>query len=367
VLNISAQGCSRFLRGSDPSWNACEAILVVTSCNEILLRRFFTASAAWIRNFRMLRVVRVLRMLRVFRFAVGFRHLRLITLAVMQSAIPLFWAFTFLVFLLFLFAIIFLQGVTQYIETASPDDPIASDLLRHFGSMPMALLTLFMSISGGISWWEVASPLLEVSIFYTSTFALYIMVMIFAISNIITGIFVNDALEVASWDKAIVQQLEKERTGQALRELKELFALADEDDDSILSVRELKKFLRRDDVRAILVTLGLNISDARGFFRLLDVDDSGNVEIDKFVVGCLRLRGSAERIDFEILGMEQRKHMSRLQESVNRMVELLARGSRLSQQRGLSITSVQRNSGICKISQHVVHSPCSPSRPQPTV
>lgn len=346
VLNVAARGL-QFFYGQDHTWNTFEAFLVIGSCTEMVARNFLSTNAVWIRNFRMLRVFRVLRMMRVFKFAMGFRHLRLITLAVMQSTVPLFWAFTFLVFLLYLFSIIFLQGVTQYIETAVAGDIVVTDLQKYFGSMSMALLTLFMSISGGVSWWDVASPLKEVSAFYLLMFVLFILVMIFAISNIITGIFVNDAVDMANWDKAIVQQLEKERTGEALKELKQLFNLADEDMDDSLSCRDLEKFLKRDEVKAVLVTLGLHISDSRSFFHLLDVDESGNVQIDEFVVGCLRLRGKAERLDFERMMFEHRRLLNKLQADVSRLVtSLVAQSSRDIQAVQHSILSARRSAAF---------------------
>lgn len=43
--------------------------------------------------------------------------------------------------------------------------------------------------------------------------------------------------------------------------------------------------------------LGLDVDDAWSFFKLLDLDDGGDVEIEEFLMGCLRLRGTARAID----------------------------------------------------------------------
>eukprot|EP00913_Durusdinium_trenchii_P020968 g19703.t1 len=43
--------------------------------------------------------------------------------------------------------------------------------------------------------------------------------------------------------------------------------------------------------------LGLDVWDAWSFFKLLDLDQRGDIEIEKFLMGCLRLRGNAKAID----------------------------------------------------------------------
>lgn len=42
---------------------------------------------------------------------------------------------------------------------------------------------------------------------------------------------------------------------------------------------------------------GLDVWDAWSFFKLLDADAGGSVEIEEFLMGCLRLRGQATAID----------------------------------------------------------------------
>ena len=50
-------------------------------------------------------------------------------------------------------------------------------------------------------------------------------------------------------------------------------------------------------VREYFETLGLSVWDAWSFFKLLDADGGGLVEIEEFLMGCLRLRGQATAID----------------------------------------------------------------------
>merc|ERR1711862_993694 len=54
---------------------------------------------------------------------------------------------------------------------------------------------------------------------------------------------------------------------------------------------------------------GLQITEAHGLFRLLDIDNSGQVSIAEFVLGCLRLRGSARNVDVATLLYENKRMM----------------------------------------------------------
>jgi len=53
-------------------------------------------------------------------------------------------------------------------------------------------------------------------------------------------------------------------------------------------------------------TLGLDVWDAWSFFKLLDLDAGGSVEIEEFFKGCLRLRGQARGVDLGKLLHDQR-------------------------------------------------------------
>merc|ERR1712039_323816 len=48
--------------------------------------------------------------------------------------------------------------------------------------------------------------------------------------------------------------------------------------------------------------------EAKWLFRLLDIHDSGWVELEEFLSGCLRLRGEAKAIDVLTLMQEFRRY-----------------------------------------------------------
>jgi len=128
---------------------------------------------------------------------------RLMILAMMRSLIPLVWVVFFLVLIIFIFAVIFVTGVISYLDDAPLDDTTAETLRVFFPSVSMAVMTLFMSVTGGVNWWEMEETFLEVSWIYGVLLVVFICVMIIAALNTVTATFVTDAIELAGMDKEI--------------------------------------------------------------------------------------------------------------------------------------------------------------------
>merc|ERR1719199_1840014 len=62
--------------------------------------------------------------------------------------------------------------------------------------------------------------------------------------------------------------------------------------ESQLDKRNMQEYFRAIDV---------DPSEARGLFRLLDLDGSGAIDAEEFLSGCLRLRGPAKALDLALL------------------------------------------------------------------
>merc|ERR1712136_651420 len=123
--------------------------------------------------------------------------------------------------------------------------------------------------------------------------------MFLGVLNIITGIFVNDAVEMATSDHHIMLQNEEEMRMDQLKTLKQLFSKFDANKDQLLTLDEFEDQLLDPEVRVTLGTHGLEVSEAKMFFQALDVDMSGQVEIDEFAMGCMNLKGKTKLIDIE--------------------------------------------------------------------
>eukprot|EP00441_Pelagodinium_beii_P010177 CAMPEP_0197682786 /NCGR_PEP_ID=MMETSP1338-20131121/96983_1 /TAXON_ID=43686 ORGANISM="Pelagodinium beii, Strain RCC1491" /NCGR_SAMPLE_ID=MMETSP1338 /ASSEMBLY_ACC=CAM_ASM_000754 /LENGTH=227 /DNA_ID=CAMNT_0043264287 /DNA_START=362 /DNA_END=1045 /DNA_ORIENTATION=- len=159
-----------------------------------------------------------------------------------------------------------------------------------WGTLPRSLLTLYMAITGGLSWHVALAPLDEVSSWLIFPFIFYIAFAILAMMNVITGVFVESALLNAKADR------EKEVRDQ----VRTLFQHADEESGE-MGWSQFEKCLEHENMAKVFDALGVDVSEARGLFLLLDADESGSVDFEEFLGGCMKLHGNARAIDLETL------------------------------------------------------------------
>lgn len=176
----------------------------------------------------------------------------------------------------------------------------------------MALLTLWMSVSGGINWWEFETVLLEVAPTLAAVFLLYEALMILALLNIVTGIFVNDSMEVAQNDRELKTVNALGRDVEFFKSIVAIFKQWDADNSGTITLEEFTSQLGTHEIKALFAALGLEIHDAYRLFEALDVDGDFELEIDEFVMGCTNFRGQAKAIDIETLKSHNKRIMYRV-------------------------------------------------------
>ncbi|CAK0876488.1 unnamed protein product [Prorocentrum cordatum] len=74
-----------------------------------------------------------------------------------------------------------------------------------------------------------------------------------------------------------------------------------------LTVDELHFQLSKPKVQSWFQSLDVDTKQTWKLFKMIDADNSGRVSLEEFVEGCLRLRGSATRVDVESLKWEIRR------------------------------------------------------------
>merc|ERR1711959_331511 len=92
-------------------------------------------------------------------------------------------------------------------------------LAKHFGSLSRAILTLTLSVCGGISWIEIADIVENFGLDYFAVFLFYMFFMIFSILNLITGHIVDGAIQVSDNDRNVRLQKASEERNSFLKEL----------------------------------------------------------------------------------------------------------------------------------------------------
>lgn len=103
--------------------------------------------------------------------------------------------------------------------------------------------------------------------------------------------------------------------------LSTLFGEMDIGGCGILYRDDFRQLLQRPEVQALFSHFKFDIVDGDSFFTLLDVDSSGTVDIEEFVIGCLRMHGKSNAIDMEISIHETRQLAKRLVYDMERLQE----------------------------------------------
>jgi len=254
---------------------------------------------------------------RLVRF---FRELRMMVYSILRSGWCLVWTLVMLYLVIFIAGIYFTQNVTEYRKQQAKDDGIRSQehielmekLEDMFGGISLSHYTLFQAVSGGVSWGEISDRLMRIHWSNGVIMCFFVFFTVFSVMNIITGIFVDTATHAAHADREEVIQGQLEHEDATLWQLRNIFIEADIDNSGTITAVEFEDHLKDHRIKAHLQALGLDINEARGLFTLLDMDRTGDVVIDEFVTGCMRLKGNAKTLDMQMLMYENKRMFGKL-------------------------------------------------------
>eukprot|EP00913_Durusdinium_trenchii_P016184 g15209.t1 len=293
IMRIWAYGVKSFFCDEDWAWSLLDFFIVATSLFELvsfILQVVSNISGSTnmsgissLKAFRIIRLTRLLktvRLMRIFRFVLA---LRMLVTSIFHTLKSLFWALVLLLLIVYVFAVLFVQAVQDYLEESRDllDDLELRACELYFQSLGHTMITLFMSISGGVSWENALLPLMKMSPLWVGCFIFFVAFTYFAVLNVITAVFCESAIEK-----------------NHLQKVRNLFArLGANADSGSITFSMLESQINSPAVHEYFTSLGLDIWDAWTFFRLLDADGGGEVEVEEFLMGCLRLRGPATAID----------------------------------------------------------------------
>lgn len=290
----------RFFCGRCWQWNWFDFALLCCSVLETYRALNDHADFGDGMNLRILRGFRMVRVLRIIRVVRLFPELRLMVCSILLSLSSLAWALVLLIMLMCWFSILLLHGVTHYLRYGN-DTQVVNELQYWYGSDMDTMFTLLLAISGGVDWNELVVPLNAISPFYKVVFSFYVVFVWIGVLNVLTSVFVERAREASSLDRDLVIQAEMRQNAAFIREMREIFENADADGTGSISWSKFKEYMQHEQVQAYFATQELDTSEAHELFRLLAAGDSNTVDIEEFVMGCMRLKGQAKSADVAIL------------------------------------------------------------------
>jgi Ca2+-binding EF-hand superfamily protein len=306
-------------------WNVFDTSLVTLSVVDIIIKTSSSDGSLGSGAFfsKVGRVTRMLRILRIIRTVKFMSQIRILLRMIYGSLVTFFWVLVTLSGFIYVFAIVLTQGATDYLQTTplagrqrceEEEDVIMGacrydHLVALYGSLFDSMYTLFMCITGGLDWGHASLTLRDAGWFLEAVVIGYILFTFFVVLNILTGVFVDGAIQHANSDRMVM--MEKQRAEDEIKEkhLMDLLRHMDENEDNTITFEEFNRSLGDPAVRQYIAALKVDVADAKEFFTMLDVDHSGSVDIVEFVTGMMKLKGQAKSSDMQLVLHENRKLM----------------------------------------------------------
>eukprot|EP00930_Biecheleria_cincta_P046107 TRINITY_DN3179_c0_g3_i1.p1 TRINITY_DN3179_c0_g3~~TRINITY_DN3179_c0_g3_i1.p1 ORF type:complete len:623 (+),score=96.77 TRINITY_DN3179_c0_g3_i1:160-2028(+) len=292
-------------------WNIFDLTIVVGQILEeflLLLQSLasvsdggLTSSLSMLSIVRLLRALRVVRVMRVLQRA---HSLRLIVSCILYSVRPLFWSAVVISAMTYIYAIYITQLVTsklldlENVELSADDKSNADLLTKLYGTLFSSALSLFQGITGGLDWDELVRPIIKlISPMTGLLIVLYIGFALLAVMNVVTGLFVENAIARAQE----VRQL------TLVSHARRVFEDLDLDTSGTITFDELQAHLDSDSVQDYFKAIDIHISEAKMLFEIMDQDGSGTIDFTEFLQGCLRLQGPARAVDLFLSSRESKR------------------------------------------------------------
>lgn len=220
-------------------------------------------------------------------------------MSIMASFASLAWAFVFLLMLIFMFSIFFLNGASDYMKEHNYDDEIRKSFAHWYRSLPQTMYSLLVAISGGTDWIDIMHPVKRISVTYQLVFTFYVLFVTMGVVNVLTGVFMESAADFKDRDDTV--QSEIRRLDNFVEEMLTLYDEFHPEHGGEITWERFQDYLQQEQVEAYLSSHMLETTHAKLLFHLLDHDNDHVITVYEFVIGMLRLKGPAKTYDNRVL------------------------------------------------------------------
>jgi len=244
--------------------------------------------------FRLLSVVRVLRMIklvRMVRMVPLFHILYHLMIGLLGSVRMLLFTYLILGVLLYILAVFSVSWVGR--GESFRNDSIAQE---YFQTVPKAVLTLLQVFT--CDWTSMARVLKAKSWAIVGVCVSVILVLTLVLSNLITAVICNAAIDQAKDDEEILARQKRDALAAEIRDLQDLFSEIDEDQSGKLSKDEYTRATQENPrVKMKLQILGIGPQETEDIWELLPQDGHGQISAHDFAETMHALQGDAKAKD----------------------------------------------------------------------
>lgn len=239
--------------------------------------------------------------------------------AIVNSMQSFIWAIGIGVFWAYIFSVGFMLGVQRHLQVYDKLDDMKEEFLSATGSVkrddelvkaifdtiPHTFENLFFAVTGGVDWGELLYPtVLRMSADYWYFFLFFIVFVKFALTNIISGMFIDRAFKAVVNDRdfGILEEAREDREYSG--RIKGLFYELDVDQSETLTWDEIEQHLGNPHVKAYFAWLGISLHRAKTVFELIDYNGDEEITVNEFLAGCHMLRGQATNTEAKVVQRE---------------------------------------------------------------
>merc|ERR1719469_539520 len=115
--------------------------------------------------------------------------------------------------------------------------------------------------------------------------------------NSVTSIFVDSVREYSEKDNNAVMSDQLSRKHEYMSKVNALFRSIDDDNSGEVTYEEFQGFMGQDEMLAFASSIDIESQDLDQFFCILSSNGERPVDVESFVVGCIKLRGVARAMD----------------------------------------------------------------------
>eukprot|EP00746_Dinoflagellata_sp_MGD_P011750 gnl/MRDRNA2_/MRDRNA2_124765_c0_seq1.p1 gnl/MRDRNA2_/MRDRNA2_124765_c0~~gnl/MRDRNA2_/MRDRNA2_124765_c0_seq1.p1 ORF type:complete len:589 (+),score=99.42 gnl/MRDRNA2_/MRDRNA2_124765_c0_seq1:150-1916(+) len=287
-LRVQVDGLQTF----KDSWNCLDLLLICTGLLDTWILQVMLAGSVSFLNASFLRVMRLLRLARIAKVFRFFRVLYLVIEGVLNAMKMVIW------FVLLLVLMLFTAGIFCTIMWGRDQTyPVNS-----FRSVPISMFTLFqiVTMEGWPKIYDEASYGHPYSWIF---FVLFIFMGNLVLLNMMTGVIVENVLQIARDAEKAQAEKEVKKRKLATSRLERVFQLLDEDASGDLCKEELTFLAEDDDAKEQLSGLNVSAEQLLKMFDKLQVGDSEFVNVDKFIDTCLRY-SQGGKIERDLLSVQ---------------------------------------------------------------
>merc|ERR1719235_770474 len=256
-----------------------------------------------------LRLLRLMRLARLIRLVKIFKELWLVVQGLIESFKVLFWVIMLLVMVIYPFAI-FLNIVLERDCDVMATDPVQPfPLCREmFGTVPLSMYTMFQVMTLESWSMEIVRKIIPRHAYLVPLFIVFLFITTFGLMNIVVGVIVENTLQIQKDNEGLEKRRRERREKKICDDLKRLFTEADQagNANGKMDIDEFQDMLNMKSCKQKFEVLNVPVDNPRELFNLFEQDEEGEITMEDFFAGILKIKGEASSKDMMSLVMASR-------------------------------------------------------------